>query len=200
MRFQEALERLRERTPMPLFVVQVWDQKLDTALRQAEPETLFAGRAIREPKVALAVLSGLHLWNDNFDAAHEICQGIRTATGSYWHGLCHRREGHRGDGLESNLSNAKYWFRQAGEHPAFDVVYRSALNVLDASGSGFRWTTEAGDMLRARGRWDPFAMIDWFGQVEAGTLSAPTAAVLEEIQWREIDLLVDWCVRQALGE
>ena len=199
MTFQEAIDRLRERDRMPLFVVEVWDPAVDEALRAATPDTLFAGHEVTDWHMAAAALAGLHLWNDSMDASHNLCQGIKTSTGAYGHGLCHRREGHRGEGLASNLSNAKYWFRQVGEHPAFDPVYRTAVNVLGNAGFGFRWATEAADQLQSRRRWDPNAMIDWVGQVEDGTLSAQTGSILEEIQWREIDLLVDWCVVQALG-
>jgi hypothetical protein len=198
MTFRHAMERLRKRTQMPLFVSAVWDAGLDGALRGAGPEKLFEGCEVRDPRMAACVVAGLHLWNDDFHASHNLCQGIETDTGSYWHGLCHRREGHRGEGLASNLGNAKYWFRRVGDHPTYDAVYRSALTVLDNSGSGFRWATEAAGALRANRRWDPFALIDWFGQADAGTLSAQSAATLEEIQWREIDILTDWCVEQAL--
>jgi len=198
MTFQKAVERLRARTQMPLFISTVWDASLDGALRAAEPHDLFGGQALRDPYMAAAAIAGLHLWNDNFSASHNLCQGINTGTGAYWHGLGHRREGHAGEGLAKNLANAKYWFRQAGDHPAHDAVYRSALNVLDNTGAGFRWATEAAAALRSRGKWDPFAMVDWFAQADAQTLSAPTQSILEEIQWREIDLLVDWCVQQAL--
>ena len=198
MTFQDAVDRLRQRTQMPLFASAVWDAALDQALRSAEPEELFPGQTIRDPRMAAAAIAGLHLWNDNFPASHNLCQGISTPTGSYWHGLGHRREGHQGEGLASNLSNAKYWFRQTGDHPAYDAVYRSALTVLDNAGAGFRWATEAALALRSRRRWDPSAMVDWFAQADAGTLSAQSQAILEEIQWREIDILVDWCVQQAL--
>lgn len=198
MEFQEAVDRLRQRTHMPLFAGEVWDEDLDRALRAAEPETLFAGRTIRDARMAVAALAGLHLWNDNFEASHNICQGIESPTGSYLHGLCHRREGHVGSGLASNLQNARHWFRRVGDHPAFDMVYRSALTVLDNAGTGFRWATEAGATLRATRRWDPTALIDWIAQADAGTLSPQTQSLLEEIQWREIDLLVDWCVEHAL--
>ena len=198
MEFNDVLERLRGRTQMPLFVAQPWDEEVSRALCDADLATFFV-QPVRDPKLGAAAIAGLHLWNDDFHGSHNLCQGIQTTTGSYWHGLCHRREGHQGEGLQSNLSNAKYWFRQVGEHPAFDPVYRMALNVLDTAGTGFRWATEAGDNLRARHKWDPNAMIDWFAQVEAGTLSAQSAALLEEIQWREIDLLVNWCVEHALS-
>lgn len=198
MDIQGVIDRLRERTHMPLFVVEVWDTRVDQALRETRVEELFGGREIRDPHMAAAALAGLHLWNDNFTGSHNLCQGIDTPTGSYWHGLCHRREGHRGEGLQSNLGNAKYWFRRVGEHPAFEPVYRSALTVLEQSGTGFRWATEAASQLHALHHWDPSRVIDWFGQCDAGVLSPQTQALLEEIQWREIDILVDWCVEKAL--
>jgi hypothetical protein len=198
MDFQQAVNRLRERTYVPMFVAEVWDRDLAQALRDTSPEALFPGQTVRDPHMAACAVAGLHLWNDDFDGSHNLCQGIHTPTGSYWHGLGHRREGYRGEGVRSNLNNARYWFRRVGDHPAFDIVYRSALGVLDNAGTGFRWATEAAGQLRAAHRWDPFAMIDWFEQAEAQTISTQSQAVLEEIQWREMDLLVDWCVQQAL--
>ncbi len=197
MTIDQAIERLRERQHVPLFTAQVWDQELARALRATAPEALFGG-PVADARMAAAALAGLHLWNDDFDGSHNLCQGIGTDTGSYWHGLCHRREGHAGEGLAANLSNARYWFRRTGSHPAFDAVYRAALGVLDSAGTGFRWATEAGDQLRSRRHWDPMAMIDWFAMADAGTLSPQSAALLEELQWREMDLLVDWCVQRAL--
>jgi hypothetical protein len=199
MTLQDGVNRLRERTHVPLFVSGTWDTKLDEALRDAQPEELFPGLVISDPRMAACAIAGLHLWNDNFAASHNLCQGINTPTGSYWHGIGHRREGHQGEGLAANLNNAKYWFRRTGDHPAFDAVYRSALNVLDTGGTGFRWITEAADQLRTRRRWDPSMIVDWFAQVEDGVLSPQSQRVIEEIQWREMDLLVDWCTQQALG-
>jgi hypothetical protein len=199
MTFQEALDRMRKRTPVPLFVAGVWDRDVDAALRETPPEALFGDRPVRDIQLAACAVAGLHLWNDSFTGCHNLCQGIPTSTGSYWHGIAHRREGHQGEGLAANLSNAKYWFRRTGDHPVHDAVYRSALTLLDSTGAGFRWATEAAGMLRQNRKWDPFALVDWFAQADAGTLSAQSQAILEEIQWREIDLLIDWCVQQALG-
>ncbi len=199
MEFRAVIERLRSRPHIPLFVVETWDGDVDQALRRAEPDAWFEGEPA-DREMARCALAGLHLWNDNFTESHHLCQGIQTATGSYWHALCHRREGHQGEGIQANLGNARYWFRQVGEHPAFDPVYRTALTVLDNAGPGFHWATEAGDLLRARRRWDPMAVIDWFAQADTGALAPQAQALLDEIQWREIDLLVDWCVQQALGQ
>jgi hypothetical protein len=200
MTFQQALDRLRERPEVPLLVspAQIWDPELDEALRGASTEELFPDRTLADPAMAAAALAGLHLWNDNFEAAHNLCQALPTPTGSYWHGLCHRREGYVGEGLTSNLGNSRYWFRQVGEHPIHPAVLRSALNVLDAAGHGFRWATEAAGQLRAQGAWNPATLSDWIGQAEAGTLSPQTIVHLEEIQWREIATLIDWCEQRAL--
>ena len=144
MTYQAIVDRLRERTEMPLFAVSVWDAALQEQIAAALPETLWPGVALADAPAAAGVVAGLRLWNDDFTGAHNLAQGISTATGSYWHGLCHRREGHRGEGVASNLNNARHWFRRTGDHPAFDLVYRSALSVLDTGGSGFRWVRDGG--------------------------------------------------------
>ena len=57
-----------------------------------------------------ALQAGLWLYVDELDRSHEISQGMHNATGSYWHAIMHRREG--------DFSNSKYWYRNAGSHPA----------------------------------------------------------------------------------
>jgi hypothetical protein len=58
--------------------------------------------------------SALWLYVDELDRSHTISQGIEDATGSYWHGIMHRREG--------DFSNAHYWFRKVGVHPAMAAL------------------------------------------------------------------------------
>ena len=199
MKLETALAQLRERDSLPLFVGEPWDLELGRALRESSAEELFAGHSVQNAELAAAAIAGLHLWNDDFEASHNLCQGISTPTGSYWHGLCHRREGHRDRGLEANLNNTRYWFRQTGAHPAFPRVRETALAVLADAGSGMRWVTEAAGRLANGDAWDPFAMVDWFGQADAGTLSPQTVQLLQEIQRREIAVLLDWCVEQAVS-
>jgi hypothetical protein len=49
------------------------------------------------------------MWHDakgDWEKAHEICQDINTPDGARIHAYLHRKEG--------DLSNARYWYRQAG--------------------------------------------------------------------------------------
>lgn len=66
----------------------------------------FAGRP--------ALQAGLWLYVDALDRSHTISQGMHDATGSFWHGIMHRREG--------DFSNSHYWFNRAGDHPAMKDI------------------------------------------------------------------------------
>ena len=57
---------------------------------------------------------GLWLYVDELDRSHDISQGIHDATGSFWHGIMHRREG--------DFGNSHYWFNKVGHHPAMDAI------------------------------------------------------------------------------
>ena len=59
----------------------------------------------------------LALWKDakgDWDAAHRIAQDVGDAEGAWVHAYLHRKEG--------DLSNARYWYRQAGQQPATDAL------------------------------------------------------------------------------
>lgn len=53
--------------------------------------------------------AGLWLYVGDLDRSHAISQSLNDATGAYWHGIMHRREG--------DFSNSHYWMRQARSHP-----------------------------------------------------------------------------------
>jgi hypothetical protein len=63
-------------------------------------------------------LAGVWLLHDFLDESHQVSQGIDTTSGSFWHGIMHRREG--------DFSNAKYWFRHVGNHPVFELLAERA--------------------------------------------------------------------------
>jgi hypothetical protein len=69
------------------------------------------------------------LWREKrgeWDAAHEIVQDISTKTAARIHAYLHRREG--------DESNARYWYRQAGEAfpsgQTLDEEWRSLVERL----------------------------------------------------------------------
>jgi len=93
-------------------------------------EALFAPRAIRDRDMARACLAGLWLYHNDLDRSHTLSQDIETPTGSFWHGIMHRREG--------DFSNAKYWFHRVGAHPIFPALAKAA----------------------GEASWDPFAFVD----------------------------------------
>lgn len=52
--------------------------------------------------------AALWLLAGDLERSHEVSQAIENSTGSYWHGIMHRREG--------DFWNSKYWFQRVGEH------------------------------------------------------------------------------------
>ena len=59
----------------------------------------------------------LALWQDakgDWEAAHRIAQDVGDADGAWVHAYLHRKEG--------DLSNARYWYRLAGQQPATDTL------------------------------------------------------------------------------
>ena len=72
---------------------------------------------VQQPSVAAnpALCAGLWLYVDELDRSHVISQGIEDATGSFWHGIMHRREG--------DFSNSHYWFHRVGKHPVMTSIH-----------------------------------------------------------------------------
>lgn len=92
------LARLRAfEAPSPLVPASVRDAELDARIA-----------ALDAPP---AVRAALHLWNDSLERCHALAQDIHDPTGSYLHGIMHRRE--------PDYANATYWFRKVGAHPVF---------------------------------------------------------------------------------
>lgn len=58
--------------------------------------------------------AGLWLYIDDLERSHKVSQELKDATGSFWHGIMHRREG--------DFSNSHYWFDRAGGHPAMAAI------------------------------------------------------------------------------
>ena len=134
--------------------------------------------------MALACVSGLWLYHDFLDRSHTICQDIETPTGSYWHGIMHRRE--------PDASNAKYWFRRVGEHPIFPDLCAAARRLADN-----KQADGAAAFLTSQGDWDPMAFIDLAELARTGA-EPQHESLCREIQLAEWQLLFDFCYRHAM--
>ncbi|OAI47770.1 hypothetical protein AYO44_09015 [Planctomycetaceae bacterium SCGC AG-212-F19] len=152
------------------------------ALQQATLASTFAHARVQDRAMAECCLAGLWLYHDFIDEAHKICQEVDTPTGSYWHGIVHRRE--------PDYSNAKYWFRRVGTHPVFTALYADAKAMGTTAGAGARFLTE-------QPAWDPFAFIDLCERSAGGR--GTEEPLCRQIQQREWGLLFGHCYRRAVG-
>ncbi len=153
-------------------------------LDELVPETVCPERRILDRDMAAACCAGLLLYHNYLDESHTISQSIDTPTGSFWHGIMHRREG--------DYSNSKYWFRRVGGHPVFAPLCR-ATNLLASAeqlDAGARF-------LVAQSTWDPFAWVDLCAAAVGG--GSAQEALCRSIQQREWELLFDWCFRRAFA-
>jgi hypothetical protein len=128
------------------------------------------GAAISSRDDAEALLSGLWLLFDFYEESHVISQGLHTPSGSYWHGIAHRRE--------PDPSNASYWFRRVGAHPVFMDLQADVRALL----------AEADDPgLCALGQadvWDPFQFIKL--TTVATPATQPLLLEIQRMEWRRL--------------
>jgi hypothetical protein len=143
-------------------------------LKRLSIKTAFAHatRVVADRNMAECCLAGVWLLNDFLDESHAISQGIHATSGSFWHGIMHRREG--------DFSNAKYWFRHVGEHAVFEPLAERAATLG----------------LPIRGPWEPYAFVD---MCQAALRSGNELELCLDVQQAEWELLFDYCYRAALS-
>jgi hypothetical protein len=152
-------------------------------LAALSPETLVAPRSLADREMAMAAIAGLWLRHDFLDQSHRISQDLGSTTGSYWHGIMHRRE--------PDYGNSKYWFRRVGSHPIFPQLAVEARKLAAAEDSSAAAGFDGSS-------WDPFAFVDLCQQAASG--SPELRSLCMAIQGREWELLFDYSYRQAIGD
>jgi len=147
-------------------------------------ERAFAGAKVVDHAAAQACLAGVWLRFDFLDQSHQLSQEIETTTGSYWHGLMHRRE--------PDYGNAKYWFRRFGQHPVFEPLWEVAQQMAKAN------SDDAVRGILGWNRWDPFRFVDLCQM--AAREGGAREQFCRELALREWELLFDYSYRTAIGE
>jgi hypothetical protein len=137
------------------------------------PQAAFAPHAVRDTDMAAACEAGLWLYHDYLDRSHSLSQDIKSTTGSYWHGIMHRRE--------PDAANAAYWFRRVDDHPIFEALANGAREL---------------GLTLPEGRWDPFSFIEMC-EKHRGT-GSEQELLLRRVQQREWELLFDYSYHGAI--
>ncbi|MYB94614.1 hypothetical protein F4054_13435 [Candidatus Poribacteria bacterium] len=186
----EVIEKLEAGNPLPTLVPQkAWSAELTDALASKSVDELFQGESVKNTTFGDAIKSGLLLWNDALDESHNISQGLANQTGSYWHGIMHRRE--------PDYSNAKYWFGRVGTHPIFPQVRERALAILSETPEPSDALARIAQTIETEAQWDAYQFIDWCQAAEDGT-DADVTRFLEQVQAEEIKLLLAYSYQNAV--
>jgi hypothetical protein len=155
------------------------DDKSKEKISSINLEQAFEHDKIKNTNYSNACLAGIWLHHDFLDESHTVSQNILTTSGSFWHGIMHRREG--------DYWNSKYWFRQVGDHPIFSFI-QSGVSQIDSS-------TRLSELHRKS--WDPFLFVDMV-QKYIGT-DSDQEDLCKKIQRLEWQILFDYCYQQAIS-
>ena len=186
----ETIEKLEAGNPLPPLVPQkAWNSELTDALESASLDELFEGESLKNTTFAEAIKSGLLLWNDALDESHNISQELGNQTGSYWHGIMHRRE--------PDYSNSKYWFGKVGTHPIFPALRERALELFEGAQNPSDALADIGQAIAAQEEWDAYQFIDWC-QAAEGNADSDVTRFLQQVQAEEIKLLLAYSYRNAV--
>ncbi len=145
-------------------------------LKALTVEDLFA-EPITDKELAKCCLSGLWLAFNYLDTSHDISQSLPSSSGSYWHGIMHRRE--------PDYSNSGYWFRKVGDHPIFKQLPEAVADTVASASS---------DAQALAGNWDPYAFNDL---CQANLKGGSEQALCKEMQLIEWQVLFDYCYKGA---
>lgn len=141
-------------------------------------ESLFMGITIKDFAMARCCHAGVMLMHDFLEESHQLSQHVENSSGFYWHALMHRREPDPG--------NAKYWFKEVGDHPIYEPLQQISLRLSAASPKC---------PLASAPIWDPVLFVDFCeAHRDKGTSEEMLA---RRLQIAEMRLLFDFCFSQA---
>jgi hypothetical protein len=151
-------------------------------LQSLTTDRLFDGAVVRDLQMANCCLAGLWLWFDFLDESHQLSQRISSPSGSYWHGIMHRRE--------PDYDNAKYWFRKVGQHPVHDRLAVAVAELIEPLDD-----LQVSDFLDDDAGWDALGFVDLCERYEESRSPAETLCrKVARVEWQ---LLFDECWRGA---
>ena len=186
----DIIERLEAGNPLPPLVPEnAWSNQLTDTLTGLSLEDFFQGKSLKDDTFGGAVKSGLLLWNDALDESHDVSQGLSNNTGSYWHGIMHRRE--------PDYSNAKYWFGRVGTPPIYPDLRERALELFKEIQNPSNTLTQIAQTVEDNDHWDAYQFIDWCQSVE-DTQKHDVTHFLQQVQVEEIKLLLAYSYRNAI--
>jgi hypothetical protein len=160
-------------------------EKLTVEKAFAHAQSEFGPKQPVDADMGKCCLAAVWLVHDFLDESHAISQGIDTPSGSFWHGILHRREG--------DYSNAKYWFRHVGRLEVFEFLGQRAGEL-----AAIRGDAKAVEKLTPDGVWDPFAFVDMCQEVvRNGSKHVDLCLDIQQVEW---ELLFDYCYRAAMNK
>lgn len=184
--FVQELERRGDPPPLVPASEDPWQVPLSQRISSLSLPELCGGTIVDED-AGKAVKSGLLLWNDDLETSHTISQAIQTETGSYWHGIMHRRE--------PDYGNSKYWFHKVGEHDTFEDLKSCAVQAARHFGLSDLETSFASSY-----EWNPISFIDLCEESADNDPESDLIQCLRLVQLEEIRLLLAWSLAKATGK
>jgi len=151
-------------------------------LKELTPDTLCSGQELVDDDSAQCCISAIWLLHHFLDESHLISQQITTSSGSFWHGILHRREG--------DYSNAKYWFRRVVDHPVYESLATTSQQLQDEH----QWP---GSLPLDGSQWDPYKFVEMCEDVVVnGRGNRVLCQALARLEWQ---LRFESCYRMAIG-